>query len=373
MKKITLAFGMASLLLCSIFTVCQGYDSQNPFYDPITWPTIPTTGSPDKKLLDKDPEQFFREFGRYVVMKMKGASDLQKARRVILEVGNLAKEYNFYANVNLRGRALDILNQKGNCGYWREHLKEAFKGAGIPNKKIISVESYEYEVPGGVEDYGFLLGNLWKNLDVNHLHTSIAFVDDDGKIYTFDVWQYGADHAFIGGRPSLRQKDHVGVSTYNAMPLSEWIEIQKKAGRNVIGSDETLLENSGLYQNFIRDTLRLIMEKEKKGELEIKSGRSEDITALIEKMASFLIIDKSRVDPEEMIKVIAKKGLIKIRENLDEDEQRRLATAAYQQYIAAYNKLTDLMAKGKGHTPEAKLAYEEYKKAKRRYEQLVRQ
>jgi len=46
------------------------------------------------------------------------------------------------------------------------------------------------------------------------------------------------------------------------------------------------------------------------------------------------------------------------------------ARQAYQQYIAAYNKLTNLMSQGKGDTPEAQLAYREYKAAKERYERL---
>jgi len=41
---------------------------------------------------------------------------------------------------------------------------------------------------------------------------------------------------------------------------------------------------------------------------------------------------------------------------------------AYQTYIKAYNRLTKLMAAGKGDTPEARKAYAEYKKAKDVYE-----
>jgi hypothetical protein len=44
---------------------------------------------------------------------------------------------------------------------------------------------------------------------------------------------------------------------------------------------------------------------------------------------------------------------------------------AYQQYIAAYNKLTSLAAQGKGDTPEAQAAYEEYVAAKSRYESMT--
>ncbi|MFH1588570.1 MAG: hypothetical protein ABIA76_04505 [Candidatus Diapherotrites archaeon] len=48
------------------------------------------------------------------------------------------------------------------------------------------------------------------------------------------------------------------------------------------------------------------------------------------------------------------------------------ATEAYQKYIAAYNKLTELMAQGKGDTPEAQQAYQEYKEAKENYEQIAK-
>lgn len=45
---------------------------------------------------------------------------------------------------------------------------------------------------------------------------------------------------------------------------------------------------------------------------------------------------------------------------------------AYQKYIAAYNKLTSLMAKGQGDTPQAQEAYQAYKKAKDEYERMIR-
>ena len=50
----------------------------------------------------------------------------------------------------------------------------------------------------------------------------------------------------------------------------------------------------------------------------------------------------------------------------------REATEAYQDYIAAYNKLTDLMSRGLGDTPEAQQAYKEYKEAKQEYEQIAK-
>ena len=40
----------------------------------------------------------------------------------------------------------------------------------------------------------------------------------------------------------------------------------------------------------------------------------------------------------------------------------------YEQYIAAYNKLTSLMSQGQGNTPEAQIAYEQYAKIKACYE-----
>lgn len=53
------------------------------------------------------------------------------------------------------------------------------------------------------------------------------------------------------------------------------------------------------------------------------------------------------------------------------DITAREATKAYQEYIAAYNKLTDLMSQGLGDTPEARQAYAEYKEAKQKYEQIA--
>jgi len=48
------------------------------------------------------------------------------------------------------------------------------------------------------------------------------------------------------------------------------------------------------------------------------------------------------------------------------------ATAAYQEYIAAYNVLTDLMSQGKGDTPEAQQAYQDYLTAKENYEEIAK-
>ena len=41
---------------------------------------------------------------------------------------------------------------------------------------------------------------------------------------------------------------------------------------------------------------------------------------------------------------------------------------AYQRYIAAYNKMTSLMAEGKGDTPAGQAAYQDYVKQKKIYE-----
>jgi len=54
-----------------------------------------------------------------------------------------------------------------------------------------------------------------------------------------------------------------------------------------------------------------------------------------------------------------------------DDITAREATSAYQDYIAKYNALTDLMSQGKGDTPEATQAYTEYKEAKENYESIA--
>jgi len=51
-----------------------------------------------------------------------------------------------------------------------------------------------------------------------------------------------------------------------------------------------------------------------------------------------------------------------------EDKSNDLTnTAAYEQYMSAYNAMTKLMAAGKGDTPEGKEAYRKFKKAKDEY------
>ncbi len=59
----------------------------------------------------------------------------------------------------------------------------------------------------------------------------------------------------------------------------------------------------------------------------------------------------------------------------DQPAQKAVPTAkpldsneAYQQYISAYNRLTELMSQGKGNTPEAQQAYQAYLETKKRYE-----
>ena len=44
---------------------------------------------------------------------------------------------------------------------------------------------------------------------------------------------------------------------------------------------------------------------------------------------------------------------------------------AYQQYIEAYNKLTQLMSQGKGETPQAQAAYKDYAYKKAQYEKYL--
>ena len=46
---------------------------------------------------------------------------------------------------------------------------------------------------------------------------------------------------------------------------------------------------------------------------------------------------------------------------------------AYQQYIAAYNKLTQLMSQGKGDTPQAQRAFKNYTYEKQRYENILKE
>ena len=55
-----------------------------------------------------------------------------------------------------------------------------------------------------------------------------------------------------------------------------------------------------------------------------------------------------------------------------DDATTQEATEAYQEYIAAYNRLTELMSQGLGDTPEAQQAYAEYKEAKENYEQIAK-
>lgn len=45
--------------------------------------------------------------------------------------------------------------------------------------------------------------------------------------------------------------------------------------------------------------------------------------------------------------------------------------AAYEKYVASYNRLSQLMSEGKGETPEAQQAYNEYRQAKEEYNRLT--
>ncbi|MCP4185459.1 MAG: DNRLRE domain-containing protein [Hyphomicrobiales bacterium] len=60
----------------------------------------------------------------------------------------------------------------------------------------------------------------------------------------------------------------------------------------------------------------------------------------------------------------------RIDDDLDTNDKpiRQTKKAAYAQYMAAYNKLTSLMSKGKGNSPAGQRAYQEFKKAKDLYE-----
>ena len=57
--------------------------------------------------------------------------------------------------------------------------------------------------------------------------------------------------------------------------------------------------------------------------------------------------------------------------DLSLEEKQALKEKSYEAYIADYNKLTSLMAAGKGGTPEAEAAYAKYAKAKADYETLL--
>lgn len=103
-------------------------------------------------------------------------------------------------------------------------------------------------------------------------------------------------------------------------------------------------------------------------------------TALCEDLIQFKVTDVSPGDWVKIDYLVEKESEEASKEPSGEEKtskepsvSKEEATKAYQEYIAAYNNLTDLMEQGKGHTPEAEQAYEEYKAAKEKYEQLARE
>ena len=53
-------------------------------------------------------------------------------------------------------------------------------------------------------------------------------------------------------------------------------------------------------------------------------------------------------------------------------EPSAAAREAERQYTSAYNKLTGLMAAGKGDTPEAQAAYKLYREEKEKYDAILK-
>lgn len=212
---------------------------------------------PPAELYSENPAAYFKAIGKAAAARLPAdASNVQRAKTVVELIGSNADSTGLYANVDLKGRARDIGRTKGRCGDWREHLQTAFEAAGIDAKAVGSAESYRYDELEG--DPGLLV-NTVGNVDVNKRHTSPVILEN-GKFYTFDIWQFGADRASLG----KGAVGGVGRSKYNGLPIDEWIEIQKQAGRELIGLDDKPIDQSGIFTVFaaeLRKRLKRVLSE----------------------------------------------------------------------------------------------------------------
>ena len=78
-------------------------------------------------------------------------------------------------------------------------------------------------------------------------------------------------------------------------------------------------------------------------------------------------------DPHDLYPDYSDNDSTPLPDNLSNDITTKEATEAYKKYLAAYNKLSDLMAQGKGDTLEADQAYQDYLEAKENYEQIAKE
>jgi len=147
--------------------------------------------------------------------------------------------------------------------------------------------------------------------------------------------------------------------------------IQKYRMAHPVGS-ANLYSNCLAYCNKLKKPVEETRIEERKKEVEIKDEIKDIDIGWLKKFFDWISGKRQEMQKaKEQGKEESQKPS-KFKKKQEKLITAREATKAYQDYIDAYNKYTDLVSEGKGDSPEAQIAYKGYKETKERYEAIAR-
>lgn len=216
-----------------------------------------------KKATTPTGENQWAVFGERIMLaapeSVKKGHDLEKARWIASQIAKKMAAENIPPNVSYTSRiegAVDYGWQnrdRGSCGWVADVLRQAFKGAGL-----------KY-VPQDIMGTKSLLSPSTYTDIVNSNHGAIAVVDN-GKVYLFDIWQYGrSENSFAGFEMNDR---------WNAVSYEDWVEEMKKQGYETIG----LVDESNDMQKWIEQETFNQKCRRQAGKKNKPENRNENIT-----------------------------------------------------------------------------------------------
>jgi len=151
---------------------------------------------------------YWVEYGKYLMKNapddIKNGTNIEKAKYIMLKVGEKAADHGITPNTHLGGRVSRSgpggePKDRGACGDMTNTMEDALKGAGITGvEQVVGNKT-------GLRSYNVF--------DVNRDHGTVGVFNKKGEICMFDLWQHGVDTG------SFRNSKN---SKWNCMDGQKW-------------------------------------------------------------------------------------------------------------------------------------------------------
>ncbi|HPN85142.1 MAG TPA: hypothetical protein PK821_07400 [Victivallales bacterium] len=214
--------------------------------------------NPAKKIISTattpTQETQWKVFGERIMLSapenIKNGPEIDKARWVASQLAKKMAAENISPNTSYSSRVGTAVSDgwqnrdRGACGWVADTLRQAFNGAGIryaPKDIMCTKNTFS---PSSYSD----------PVNINHGAMAVA---DNGKIYLFDIWQYGrTESTFAGFQPNDK---------WNGIEYDQWVSEMKKQGYNSfeLTDDTTTLKDWVETEAFNQKRRREALEKTK--------------------------------------------------------------------------------------------------------------